>query len=95
MNMIVPNTQKIFLYPNPSLIKEKFSFMGRLYILLNDYALISEPSSMVPAEGRGFFHKLPKKDFKDMKKKYEENRIAWLTKVGYLKAGGTQLTFSF
>lgn len=95
MSNIIPNTQKVYLYPNPKLIKEKFSFMGRLYILLNDYALISEPNSMVPAEGRGFFNKLPKKDFKDMKKKYEENRTKWLIKVGYLKEGGVQNSFSF
>jgi hypothetical protein len=96
MTNIIPNTQKLFLAPNPALVKETFSFMGRRYFLLSDMALISEPNkhSFCPPADRGFYLKLPIKDFKEAKKRYENNRIKFLKAVGYLNEGGekTQLT---
>lgn len=95
--MIQQNSQRLYLAPNPQLVKDTFVYMGRRYFLLKDYALINEVNkyNFLPPANRGFYLKLPKKDFKDMKKRYEENKIKCLKSVGYLKAGGTQSTFSF
>jgi len=91
------NTQRVFLPPNPFLVLDSFVYMGRRYFLLSDHALISEPNrhGFLPPADRGFYLKLPKKDFKDTKKRYEENKVKWLTSIGYLKAGGVQATFAF
>ena len=94
--VIIPNSRKLFLAPNPHLLEDHFVYMGRRYFLLSDYALISEPNQIfLPPADRGFYIKLPKKDFKDMKKLYEENKTKWLKAIGYLKAGGVQSSFDF
>lgn len=97
MSQIIPNTQKLFLSPNPQLVKDTFVYMGRRYFLLSDHALISEQNKnhFLPPADRGFYVKLPKKDFKDMKKRHEENKTKWLKAIGYLKAGGVQNSFAF
>lgn len=91
------NNQRLFLAPNPQLVKDTFLYMGRRYFLLADMALINEPNrnNFLPPADRGFYIKLPKKDFKDMKKRYEDNKIKFLKAVGYLKAGGVQDSFTF
>lgn len=96
MSNIIPNTQKIYLCPNPALVKETFVLFGRRYFLLADTALISEPNkySFCPPADRGFYLKLPKKDFFNAKKRYEENRIKWLKAVGYLNKGGEKTQLS-
>lgn len=96
MTNIIPNTQKLYLAPNPDLVKETFSYMGRRYFLLFDKALISEPNrySICPPPDRGFYLKLPIKDYKDAKSRYEENRIKFLKAVGYLNEGVSKIQSS-
>lgn len=95
MSKIVPNSQKLYLYPTN--VKESFIFAGRRYILTYTIALVSDYGKygMLPPEGRGFYLELPKGDYKAIQKRYNEQKEAFFKaqRAGYLSAGG-QSSFS-
>lgn len=90
------NSRKIYLAPNPDTVKETFVYMGRRYFLLCDIALISEENKyhFCPPPDRGFYWKIPIKDFNTAKNSYLKNKAVFLKENGYLKSGG-QKAFDF
>jgi len=96
---IMQNSYQVYFAPNPKLVKDHFVLNGRRYFLLSDYALINEPNknNFLPPPDRGFYLKLPIKDFKEAKALYDLKKNDWLKTVGYLNEGVKkhQVSFSF
>ena len=87
--MIQPNSQKIYLCP--SFYVEHFVFEGRRYYLTASYALVSDYGNygMRPPHGRGFYILLSKKEYKQIKERYEiEKRKYENASSSYLNIGG-------
>lgn len=72
--MITPNTLK--LYPCPTSYLDHFVLNGRRYYKTAVRCLISDfgKYGMLPPKGRGWYLKIPTKDFNEAKKLYEIKR---------------------
>lgn len=89
--MIQLNSQKIYLCP--SFYSEHFVFEGRRYYLTSSHALVSDYGKygMMPPAGRGFYLLISKKEFKEIKEKYELQKNKFMTaSQSYFNNGGQQ-----